>query len=79
MVHLSEKHFRRLFFDVFGKKPYTFLREYRLNKAEILLQNTAKSVSAIALQCGFADVYSFSHCFKVHYGMSPQNYRTLHK
>ena len=79
MVNLSEKQFRRLFFDVFGKKPYAFLREYRLNKAEVLLQNTAKSVSAIALQCGFADVYSFSHCFKSHYGMSPQNYRMLHK
>lgn len=79
MVNLSEKQFRRLFFDVFGKKPYAFLREYRLNKAEILLQNTAKSVSAIALQCGFTDVYSFSHCFKTHYGMSLQNYRTLHK
>lgn len=79
MVHLSEKQFRRVFFDVFGKKPYAFLREYRLNKAEILLQNTAKSVAAIALQCGFADVYSFSHCFKTHYGMSPQNYRTQHK
>ena len=77
-VNLSEKQFRRIFFDVFKKTPYAFLQEFRIHKAEILLSNTSKNISEIALQCGFCDLYSFSHCFKKHTGISPANYRKLH-
>lgn len=76
IVNMSEKHFRRMFLDVYKKTPYLFLQEFRINKAEILLSNTAKSISDIALQCGFSDVYSFSHSFKKHNGISPREYRT---
>lgn len=72
---ISEKHFRRLFFDVYDKKPHEFLRDFRLSKAESLILNTSKPISDIALQCGFADVYSFSHCFKRHFRISPKAYR----
>lgn len=75
LSHMSEKQFRRLFFDVYGKNPYAYLQDYRLSKAEILLLNTPKSISVISQQCGFADVYSFSHCFKTHYGVSPKAFR----
>lgn len=74
-VNMSEKHFRRLFFDVYNKTPYAYLQDFRINKAEILLLNTSKSVSDIASQCGFSDVYSFSHCFKRHMGISPTEYK----
>lgn len=74
---ISEKHFRRLFFDIYKKKPHEFLRDFRLNKAELLILNTSKQISEIAFQCGFSDVYSFSHCFKKNYGVSPKRYREL--
>ncbi len=75
MTGISEKHFRRIFYAIYKKKPHEFLRDVRLNKAELLLLNTSKPVSDIAFQCGFSDVYSFSHCFKQNYGVSPSNYR----
>ena len=75
VVNMSEKNFRRIFYDVYNKTPYAFLQELRINKSEILLLNTSKNVSDIALQCGFCDVYSFSHCFKKHMGISPTEYR----
>ena len=50
----------------------------KINKAEILLLYTSKNISDIALQCGFCDIYSFSHCFKKHTGMSPREYRAAH-
>ena len=74
-IGISEKHFRRLFFDIYNKKPHEFLRDFRLNKAELLILNTSKQISEIAVQCGFSDVYSFSHCFKKSYGVSPTDYR----
>jgi AraC-like DNA-binding protein len=73
---MSEKNFRRIFKDVYGQTPYAFLQKYRVEKAGILLTNTDRSISEIALSCGFSDVYSFSHCFKRHLGISPQGYRT---
>ena len=78
MVNMSDKNFRRIFIDVYNKTPYSFLQEFRINKAEILLLNTSKKISDIALQCGFSDVYSFSHCFKKHIGISPIEYRAIH-
>lgn len=74
---ISEKHFRRLFFDIYKKKPHEFLRDFRLNKAELLILNTPKPISDIALQCGFSDVYSFSHCFKQNFAISPKVYRDM--
>ncbi len=76
-VNMSEKNFRRIFYDIYNENPYSFLQKLRINKAEILLLNTAKSVSDIAMQCGFCDVYSFSHCFKKHMGVSPAEYKKL--
>lgn len=75
MVNMSEKQFRRIFCDVYSKTPYLFLQEFRIRNAEILLIHTNKSISDIALQCGFADIYSFSHSFKNHNGISPMEYR----
>ena len=75
VMNMSEKHFRRIFLDAYKKTPYLFLQEFRINTAEILLTNTTKSISDIALQCGFSDVYSFSHSFKNHNGVSPTEYR----
>lgn len=74
--NMSEKHFRRIFIDVYKKTPYAYLQEFRISKAEILLLNTTKSISDIAFQCGFSDIYSFSHCFKNHVGVSPANFRS---
>jgi len=76
LSQMSEKNFRRIFKTLYGQTPYAFLQKYRIEKAEILLMHTNKSISEIALSCGFSDVYSFSHCFKRHFGISPQRYRT---
>ena len=77
MTGMSEKHFRRVFYDVYKKKPHEFLKDIRLNNAEQLLLNTSKPVSDIAIRCGFSDVYSFSHCFKRNFGISPIAYRKM--
>lgn len=74
-ANMSEKNFRRLFFDIYNKTPYAYLQEFRIEKSKTMLRYTNKSISDIAIQCGFSDVYSFSHCFKKHIGASPSKYR----
>ena len=72
---VSEKHFRRLFFDIYKKKPHEFLRDFRLNKAELMILNTSKQISDIAFQCGFSDVYYFCKVFKNETGTTPAKYK----
>lgn len=73
--NMSEKHFRRLFFEIYNKNPYEFLRDYRLTKAKVMLLDSSKQISDIAIDCGFSDVYSFSHCFKSAFGIPPKTYK----
>lgn len=73
---VSERNLRRLFTSVYNKGPFDFLQEFRIKQAEILLANTNKSITQIALQCGFSDIYAFCHCYKKHRNFSPTAYRT---
>ncbi|MBR6764378.1 MAG: helix-turn-helix transcriptional regulator [Clostridia bacterium] len=75
LLGMSERNFRRQFMAAYHQSPYAFLQELRIEKAGILLTNTTKSLGDIAVQCGFSDLYSFSHCFKKHMGVSPSKYR----
>ncbi len=74
---LSERHFRRIFYDLYKKMPYEYLIDFRLGKSKILLENTSKAITEIAFECGFSDVYSFSHSFTNHFNISPNKYRDL--
>ncbi len=63
LCSLSEVHFRRLFTGETGVTPSKYIQQLRLRRAKALLEGTAKSVGQIALECGYSDVYSFSHAF----------------
>lgn len=76
---MSEKQFRRLFLELYDKNPYRFLTERRLNKAKSMLLNTSVKISDIAVECGFSDLYSFSHSFKKYFGISPKAYKEIIK
>jgi AraC-like DNA-binding protein len=73
--NMSERQFRRIFLEVYNKAPYAFILDFRINEAKRQLLNSEKSVSEIALECGFSDLYSFSHSFKSHTGLTPMKYR----
>lgn len=68
---MSEYHFFRLFKVVFGQTPNQYLIERRLKYAQTLLQKDRTAVSTVAIEAGFADIYSFSKAFKSYFGYSP--------
>jgi len=74
-VHLSPRHLTRLFHDEFGKSPQEFIRTTRLKYAGWLLQNSAESITEIALRTGFSDCAHFIRCFQKEYGCTPGYYR----
>ena len=72
---LSLRAMQRQFRRVFGLTPQEFLIKTRVAAACHLLRTTARALSEIATECGFADQSSFTQHFRRHVGMTPNRYR----
>jgi AraC-like DNA-binding protein len=74
-VALSEDYLTDCFRKELGVTPITYINRYRVNQAKILLSETFKSITEIALDVGFSDSSYFSRVFRRETGMSPTDYR----
>lgn len=72
---LSKYHFCRVFKQVTGMSVMQYLNDYRLKVADAMLENTDRSVSNIARECGFEDESYFCRCYKRHRGCTPARSR----
>jgi AraC-like DNA-binding protein len=64
MAGLSVSQFERRFRGAFGTFPRQYLVRIRVDAAAKLLIETERTVSEIALECGFHDHPHFSHSFR---------------
>jgi AraC-like DNA-binding protein len=74
-VGQSPTVFKREFKAAFGLPPARYLQEKRLEHAHLMLLNTAKSVTDIAMETGFDSASHFTQAFKKHYGLTPGTLR----
>ena len=72
---LSVSAFERSFKKRFKMPPLQYVKRLRLNLACELLMTTEKSISQIALECGFCDHSYLTKVFRSRVGMSPRSYR----
>lgn len=72
---MSSTYFCRYFRQEMGKTPFTFLNEYRIKKAAILLDNSSLSVSDVAFSCGFDNISYFIRKFREYQMITPKQYR----
>lgn len=75
MVHLNPSYFDRLFVESYGIAPTQMLRKMRLQQARQLLENTDKSLSEIAVACGFENLSYFCRIFRHQLDQTPSQYR----
>ncbi|MNB72797.1 HTH-type transcriptional activator Btr [compost metagenome] len=75
----STHYFSRMFNVIFGMSFSDFLLECRMLKAKQLLASTGLSVKQIALETGFSQTSYFSRCFRSLEGMTPIEFRSIHK
>ena len=68
---MSEFHFYRSFKQAFGTSPYQYLLSKRLDHAKQLLLEGNISITAIAAQCNFPDIFTFSKAFKRQFSVPP--------
>lgn len=74
---ISESECLRCFHSIIHVTPSQYLRQYRIQKACELLQNTTETVASVAASCGFEDVSFFIKSFRQAMGVTPAAYRKL--
>lgn len=74
VLGLSRGHLHRKIKELTGTTPVDFLRNYRLNKAVLLIRQNHLSISEIAYRTGFSSPAYFSKCFKAVYDQTPSEY-----
>lgn len=78
-VGLARRQLERLFLRETGMSPGAFAAKMRGQYAEWLLLSTERSLTEIALACGYADLAHFSRSYKATYGVPPSVRRETHK
>ncbi len=72
---VSECYFRRLFQEYSGEGPMRFRQRMRIERAkQLLLSDELYTISEVAQELGFSDVYHFSKTFKKFCGQSPTRF-----
>lgn len=74
-LFMSYSYFSRNFKRVTGRCFKDYLNVTRINNAEMKLRSTAKSVTQIAMECGYNNIAYFSAMYKKLKGISPTSAR----
>ena len=77
--HYSKEYLIRLFKKATGITPYRYWLLLRIKRSCYDLEVSDKSIAEIALSYGYKEMGSYSKQFKKCYGISPAEYRRLHK
>ena len=65
--------------QVFHLTPGQLLLKFRMDQATQQLRHTASPIATVALNCGYSDQSAFTRQFRRAIGMSPGEYRRMHK
>ncbi len=72
----SPYHFHRLFHGWMGETIHDFIHRLRLERAAAqLAYNPGKSITEVALDCGFSSSSTFARAFKAFHGVSASQWR----
>ncbi|MBU1614775.1 AraC family transcriptional regulator [bacterium] len=74
---LSPSHFASVFKKETGRSPMDYLIALRLNKAKKFLRAGGKTITEIALECGFASSSHFSSCFRQEFAITPSEFKKM--
>lgn len=72
---MSQYYFCRLFKRSTGVSPHQYLVQQRVAKAKHLLKQQERTITSVALECGFANQSHFAKCFHQCTGLNPKEFR----
>ena len=65
--------------QVFHLTPGQLLLKFRMDQATQQLRHTASPIATVAMNCGYSDQSAFTRQFRRAIGMSPGEYRRIHR
>lgn len=74
-VHTSREYLCRIFHEMTDVSPIVYLNRYRIMQSTFMLVDSSRSISDIALSCGFNNSSYFNKLFMRHMGCTPSEYR----
>ncbi|WP_019503149.1 AraC family transcriptional regulator [Pseudanabaena sp. PCC 6802] len=74
-LNISQYYFCRLFKQSTGVSPHQYLIRQRVERAKQLLKQPERTITAVAMECGFANQSHFAKCFRACTGMNPNQFR----
>lgn len=74
-LHLSSSRATHLIKELYGRTFVQQVTQFRLRHAAGMLWQTDKSVTDVAMECGFGDLSNFHKAFSKHFHMTPLQYR----
>ena len=75
VVQCSRAKLFDIFKDSTGMTPNDYWQRMRINRAQRLLTGSSRSITEIAMECGFSTSQYFSCVFRKYSGVSPTHYR----
>jgi AraC-like DNA-binding protein len=79
LFDLSPFHFLRVFARVVGVTPHQYVMRCRIRRAARTLAMSDRSVTEVALSCGFNDLANFTRAFRRAAGTTPTSFRNFCK
>jgi len=76
---MSSSHFAHVFKAETGKTPLDYLNEARMRRVKKLLIAGDRSITEIALECGFGSPAYLTASFYKRYKITPSNFKTVNK
>lgn len=73
-VHMNPNYFCRFFKEIIHQTPMQYLNYYRIESACEKLSSSDKSITEVALECGYNDASYFTKVFKKFKGITPAAY-----
>lgn len=78
-VGIGDRQLERAFQTALGESPMAFYRRMRLEYGRWLLESGQRSITQVALDCGYSDGAHFSREFRSRYGMPPKAFAKARK
>lgn len=75
----SESYVKQVFRRETGEAFKDYVIRLRLEKARELLEKSSMSIREISEMCGYKNQRYFASSFKLHYGISPSEFREKSK
>ena len=75
LCNMSTVYFRKLFSEVIGMPPISYLHNLRIKKAKEMLLSDYSSIGDISISLGYPSIYDFSRAFKKQVGVPPSKYK----